>query len=66
MVGKWWLGSRGTNPRSWDQWSWTRLDDASDHGPSLDVLAKMAKWAAMGQHVRLEFVPDNVVGDQGA
>lgn len=58
MLGKWWLGSRGTNPRPWDPWLWNELDPCAN----LLDLANMIKWAAQGQHVRLEFVPDSVAG----
>lgn len=72
MNGKWYVGSRGTNAKPWAPWSWTALVGS----PSLGTLGRVAAWAAQGQHVRLEFVPDgvfspdldlaNVVDDQGA
>jgi hypothetical protein len=70
MSGKWYLGTRGSDPKPWDPWQWREL------GPegTLAALIDMGQWAKMGQHVRLEFLPDsvvdpevkNVVGDQGA
>lgn len=58
MLGKWWLGTRGTNPRPWDEWSWTELQGDVE----LLTLQRLSALAAMGQHVRLEFVPDSVAG----
>lgn len=67
MAGKWWMGTRGSNPRPWGEWHWKELEAYGPaNSPSLGDLAQLLKWAEMGQHVRLEFVPDNVVGDQGA
>lgn len=58
MSGKWWMGTRGSNPKPWDEWHWTELDLPV---PTLVDMANMIKWARMGQHVRLEFVPDSVI-----
>lgn len=63
MAGKWFLGSRGTNPRLWDKWSWTELESyGTGNTPSLGDLANLVKWAQQGQHVRLEFLPDGAYG----
>lgn len=62
MSGKWWMGTRGSNPKPWDEWRWTELEAyGSASTPSLGDLANLIKWGQMGQHVRLEYVPDGVI-----
>jgi len=51
-MGLWYIASRGTDPKPSDRWTWHHLED----GVTLKVLAKLEKWAAMGQHVKIEFI----------
>lgn len=56
MEGTWYTAVRGTNSKPWDRWQWRDLED----GVTLEVLHDLKRWADMGQHVRLEFIPDGV------
>lgn len=52
--GKWWIGSRGTDPKPWTQWSYGHEPE-----PSFEIALKsFLTWQAQGQHVKLEWVPD--------
>jgi hypothetical protein len=54
--GRWWLASRGSSPKSWDQFKW---EDAPE--PDFETaMTKLVQWREQGQHVRLEWIPDGV------